>query len=125
MLQGQMANEWIVNSCGSKQDIVGLRVKTKLQKCTLQIYKWAILSGEEFMVLEKLVGEKFMIPCKNIHPWFTQSKCTTDIILISFVMQIDVTMPERHNTHLNYVFLIYKSKDEKFLRSFIDFIPCL
>ena len=52
-----------------KQDIVGLRVKTKLQKCTLQIYKWAILSGEEFMVLEKLVGEKFMIPCKNIHPW--------------------------------------------------------
>ena len=21
------------------------------------------------MVLEKLVGEKFMIPCKNIHPW--------------------------------------------------------
>ena len=34
----------------------------------MQIYKWAILSGEEFMVLEKLVGEKFMIPCKNIHP---------------------------------------------------------
>ena len=21
------------------------------------------------MVLEKLVGEKFMIPCQNIHPW--------------------------------------------------------
>ena len=52
-----------------KQDIVGRSVKTKLQKCTLQIYKWAILSGEEFMVLEKLVGEKFMIPCQNIHPW--------------------------------------------------------
>ena len=52
-----------------KQDIVGRSAKTKLQKCTLQIYKWAILSGEEFMVLEKLVGEKFMIPCQNIHPW--------------------------------------------------------
>ena len=64
--------KWLMNEqltlADQKQDIVGLRVKTKLQKCTLQIYKWAILSGEEFMVLEKLVGEKFMIPCKNIPP---------------------------------------------------------
>ena len=64
--------KWLMNEqltlAHQKQDIVGRSVKTKLQKCTLQIYKWAILSGEEFMVLEKLVGEKFMIPCKNIHP---------------------------------------------------------
>ena len=67
--------KWLMNEqltlADQKQDIVGLRVKTKLQKCTLQINKWAILSGEEFMVLEKLVGEKFMIPCKNIHPCLT------------------------------------------------------
>ena len=39
------------------------------KKCTLQIFKIANLSGEEFIVLENIIGEKFMILCKNIHPW--------------------------------------------------------
>ena len=75
--------KWLMNEqltlAHQKQDIVGHSVKTKLQKCTLQIYKWAILSGEEFMVLEKLVGEKFMIPCQNIHPCLKAPQVVTTI----------------------------------------------
>ena len=35
----------------------------------LEIYKLAISFREEFMASKNLIGEKFMIPCKNIHPW--------------------------------------------------------
>ena len=35
----------------------------------LEIYKHAIFFREEFMASKNLIGEKFMIPCKNIHPW--------------------------------------------------------
>ena len=35
----------------------------------LEIYKLTFSFREEFMVSENLIGEKFMIPCKNIHPW--------------------------------------------------------
>ena len=34
----------------------------------LEIYKLAISFREEFMASKNLIGEKFMIPCKNIHP---------------------------------------------------------
>ena len=36
----------------------------------LEIYKLAISLREEFMASKNLIGEKFMIPCKNIHPCF-------------------------------------------------------
>ena len=48
-----------------KQDIVATSVNTKMH---LEIYKLAISFREEFMASKNLIGEKFMIPCKNIHP---------------------------------------------------------
>ena len=63
-----LSNKWFINSCASKTSHFWKQCQHKTTKCTLQIYKLAILSGEEFMVLENLIGEKFMIPCKNIHP---------------------------------------------------------
>ena len=46
-----------------KHDIVTQRVHTKIHFTKL------LFTGEEFMVLENIIGEKFMIPWKNIHPW--------------------------------------------------------
>ena len=48
-----------------KQDIVAHSVNTKMH---LEIYKLAISFREEFMASKNLIGEKFMIPCQNIHP---------------------------------------------------------
>ena len=45
-----------------KHDIVTQRVHTKIHFTKL------LFTGEEFMVLENIIGEKFMIPWKNIHP---------------------------------------------------------
>ena len=39
-----------------------------------------LFTGEEFMVLENIIGEKFMIPWKNIHPWYTVDKVDTDVV---------------------------------------------
>ena len=46
-----------------KHDIVTQRVHTKIHFTKL------LFTGEEFMVLENIIGEKFIIPCKNIQPW--------------------------------------------------------
>ena len=46
-----------------KHDIFTQRVHTKIHFTKL------LFTGEEFMVLENIIGEKFMIPWKNIHPW--------------------------------------------------------
>ena len=55
--------EWIVWSGIKKHDIVTQRVHTNIHFTKL------LFTGEEFMVLENIIGEKFMIPWKNIHPW--------------------------------------------------------
>ena len=47
-----------------KHDIVTQRVHTKIHFTKL------LFTGEEFMVLENIIGEKFMIPWKNIHPCY-------------------------------------------------------
>ena len=64
-----MANERIVNSCASKTRHCWTQCQDKTTKMHFANIQMGNLSGEEFMVLEKLVGEKFIIPCKNIHPW--------------------------------------------------------
>ena len=46
---------------------------------------------EEFMVLEKLVGEKFMIPCQNIHPCFGSDMAMK---VFSFKQSIHFLEPE-------------------------------
>ena len=60
-----MGNEFLTLA-HQKQDIVTHSVNTELH---LEIYKLAISFREEFMASKNLIGEKFMIPCQNIHPW--------------------------------------------------------
>ena len=53
----------------------------------LEIYKLAISYREEFMVSENLIGEKFMIPCKNIHPWLQKMKIEVEMKLPMLLVQ--------------------------------------
>ena len=70
MLQGQMANEWIVNSCASKTRHCWTQCQdktTKMHFANIQMgnFIWGRVYG-----LGKIGRGKVMIPCKNIHPCF-------------------------------------------------------
>ena len=45
----------------------------------LEINKLTFSFREEFMVSENLIGEKFMIPCKNIHPCDSANKSLVEL----------------------------------------------